>query len=312
MPPLPTADLPWLQPYPDRLLEGIAPTDAEPDAAVVSKETIELAFLVAIQHLTPRQRAVLILRDVLDWPAKDTAVLLDASVDSVHSMLRRARSTLKRHLPAHRLEWASDSDPTQEERSLLRRYMDAHDRADGAALATLLQADARLTMPPTPTWYDGREAVVAFHAQLFIARYGMAVPGHQGEPAARRGRLHPPARGTGVSRPGNRRAAGRRRARRSDRRVPPPAAVLSVRPPASDVTGRQPRPRTAHISGQAAFGSFHLQVVVVASGRGRSCNDAASHMLHNPGREPAVLIAVSRRHPGPCQDDFVVASERVL
>jgi RNA polymerase sigma-70 factor, ECF subfamily len=171
LPRLPTADLPWLQPCPDRLLEGIAPTDAEPDAAVVAKETIELAFLVAIQQLTPRQRAVLILRDILAWPAKETAVLLETSVDSVHSMLRRARSTLKQHLPAHRLEWAPASDPTQQERSLLRRYMDAHDRADVAALAALLRQDARLTMPPTPTWYDGREAVVAFHAQLFKARY---------------------------------------------------------------------------------------------------------------------------------------------
>jgi RNA polymerase sigma-70 factor, ECF subfamily len=112
---------------------------------------------------------VLILRDVLAWPAKETAMLLDASVDSVHSMLRRARSTLKQHLPPHRLEWAPASDPTQQERSLLRRYMDAHDRADVAALAALLQADARLTMPPTPTWYDGHEAVVAFHARHFMA-----------------------------------------------------------------------------------------------------------------------------------------------
>ena len=170
VPPLPTADLAWLQPYPDRLLEGIAP-DAEPDAAIVSKETIELAFLVAIQHLTPRQRAVLILRDILAWPAKETAVLLDASVASVHSTLRRARSTLRKHLPERRLEWPATSDPTQQERSLLRRYMDAHDRADVAALAALLQQDARLTMPPTPTWYDGREAVAAFHARLFMARY---------------------------------------------------------------------------------------------------------------------------------------------
>ncbi|MGH2358328.1 MAG: RNA polymerase subunit sigma-70 [Candidatus Limnocylindria bacterium] len=170
--PLPTADLPWLQPYPDRLFEGIAPSDAEPDAALVSKETIELAFLVAIQHLAPRQRAVLILRDALDWSAKETAMLLESTVASVNSALRRARSTLKKHLPARRLEWASDSDPTEEERSLLQRYMDAHERADAAAFAALLREDARLTMPPTPTWYDGREAVVTFHAQqVFVPEY---------------------------------------------------------------------------------------------------------------------------------------------
>jgi RNA polymerase sigma-70 factor (ECF subfamily) len=98
-------------------------------------------------------------------------MLMDASVDAVNSALRRARSTLRQHLPPRRLEWAAGLDPTQQERSLLRRYMEAHQRADAAALAALLREDARLTMPPTPTWYDGREAVVTFHAQLFAARY---------------------------------------------------------------------------------------------------------------------------------------------
>lgn len=161
----PAADMPWLQPYPDRLLEGIAPNDVEPEAMLVEKETIEIAFLVAIQHLPPKQRAVLILRDVLDWSAKETALLLDASLDSVNSALRRARSTLKTHLPARRLEWAADSDPSEEERSLLRRYTDAHERSDLAAFAALLRDDARLTMPPMPTWYEGRAAIVTFHAQ---------------------------------------------------------------------------------------------------------------------------------------------------
>jgi RNA polymerase sigma-70 factor, ECF subfamily len=169
--PLPVADAPWLQPYPDRLLDGIPTGDAEPDAALVSNETIELAFLVAIQQLVPRQRAVLIVRDVLGWSAKETAILLDTTVDSVNSTLRRARSKLKKQLPARRLEWAPGSDPTEAERSLLRRYMDAHERADPAAFAALLREDARLTMPPTSTWYEGREAVVAFHAQLFEQGY---------------------------------------------------------------------------------------------------------------------------------------------
>jgi RNA polymerase sigma-70 factor, ECF subfamily len=165
--PLPTADLPWLQPYPDRLLEPVAPGDAEPDAVLVEKETIELAFMAAIQQLPPRQRAVLIARDVLGWSAKETAALLDATVGAVNAALQRARSTLKRHLPAPRLEWASGSDPTEQERSLLRRYVEAHERADASALVELLREDARLTMPPTPTWYEGRAAVVAFHEQLF-------------------------------------------------------------------------------------------------------------------------------------------------
>jgi RNA polymerase sigma-70 factor (ECF subfamily) len=79
----PPAMIPWLQPYPDRLLEGIAPGDAEPEVAIVARETMELAFLAAIQHLPPKQRAVLILRDVLGWPAKDTAALLETTVASV-------------------------------------------------------------------------------------------------------------------------------------------------------------------------------------------------------------------------------------
>ena len=172
VPPLPTADLPWLQPYPDRLLEPVVAGGAEPEAALVEKETIELAFMVAIQHLPPRQRAVLILRDVLGWSAKETATVLHATVGAVNAALQRARSTLKRHLPARRLEWTSDTEPTEAERSLLQRYVDAHERADASALVELLREDARLTMPPTPTWYDGRDAIVTFHAeQLFGPGY---------------------------------------------------------------------------------------------------------------------------------------------
>ena len=104
------ADLPWLQPYPDLLLDGAAPSEGEPAAAAVSKETIELAFLAAIQHLPPRQRAVLIVRDVLGWSAKDTASLLESSVAAVNSALQRARATLKERLPRRRLAWAAGAD----------------------------------------------------------------------------------------------------------------------------------------------------------------------------------------------------------
>jgi RNA polymerase sigma-70 factor (ECF subfamily) len=159
------ADLPWLQPYPDLLLDGAAPSEGEPDAAAVSKETIELAFLAAIQHLPPRQRAVLILRDVLGWPAKETASLLETSVSSVNSALQRARATLKERLPRRRLEWAAGADPSEEERALLQRYVDAHERADIAGLAALLRDDALLTMPPQPLWYRGRDVIASFLAQ---------------------------------------------------------------------------------------------------------------------------------------------------
>jgi RNA polymerase sigma-70 factor, ECF subfamily len=172
--PLPAADLPWLEPYPDRLLEGIAPSADEPEAAVVAKETLELAFLAAIQYLPPRQRAVVILRDVLGWSAKETASVLEASVASVKSALQRGRATLKKHLPAHRLEWARSAYASEEERALLQRYMEAHERADAGALAELLREDARLAMPPTPTWFDGREAIVTFHArQVFVPAVAM-------------------------------------------------------------------------------------------------------------------------------------------
>jgi RNA polymerase sigma-70 factor (ECF subfamily) len=157
-PVLPPAPGPWLEPFPDRLLEAAA--GDEPDAAVVAKETIELAFLAAIQLLPPRQRAVLILRDVLDWSAKDTAALLETSVASANSALQRARSTLRRELPGHRLQWAPVSPPTADERAVLDRYIAAHEQGDAAAFAALLRADARCTMPPTPTWFEGRDDMV--------------------------------------------------------------------------------------------------------------------------------------------------------
>ena len=150
----------WLQPYPDRLLDQIASSDSGPDALVIARETIELAYLAAIQHLPPRQRAVLILRDALGWSTKETAELLDDSVASVNSALFRARSLMRKRLSKHRLEWSRTATPTTDERKLLERYMDATDRADSAALAVLLRDEVRLTMPPFPTWFQGREEIV--------------------------------------------------------------------------------------------------------------------------------------------------------
>jgi RNA polymerase sigma-70 factor, ECF subfamily len=156
--PQPPADFPWLQPYPDaRLDEG-----AEPGDSVVARETIELAFLAAIQHLPPRQRAVLILRDTLDWPATETAAVLEMSVAAVNSALQRARATLKQRLPAARLEWAATADAEEAEQSLLQTYLEAWERHDPSRLVALLREDVRMAMPPHPTWYDGSEAVAAF------------------------------------------------------------------------------------------------------------------------------------------------------
>jgi RNA polymerase sigma-70 factor, ECF subfamily len=166
--PAPPADLPWLQPYPDVLL---APPEDDPGAAVVVRETIELTFLAAIQHLPPRQRAVLILRDVLGWSAKQTASMLETSVASANSALQRARATLRDQLPERRIDWAR-APADSREREVLQRYVEAHERADAAALAELLLADARLDMPPHPVWYDGRDAIVTASAKGFDPEFG--------------------------------------------------------------------------------------------------------------------------------------------
>ena len=157
------SEVPWLQPFPDRLLEPPASAAEEPDAVVVERETIELAFLVALQHLPPRQRAVFLLRDVLGWSAKATAALAEATEASVNSALQRARATLRARLPGDRLEWAAPSrDPSAGERQALKRYVDAHASADVAAVADLLREDVRFTMPPQRRLYEGRDALLDF------------------------------------------------------------------------------------------------------------------------------------------------------
>jgi RNA polymerase sigma-70 factor (ECF subfamily) len=149
----------WLQPYPDELLEGIEEPGAEPDAAVVERETIELAVMVAIQHLAPRPRAALILRDVLGWSAKETAALLETSEAAVNSALQRARAGMKQHLPARRLDWSAE--PTADERALVERYMEAQDNDDVPRLAALMREDATFSMPPQPGVWKGRDDIVA-------------------------------------------------------------------------------------------------------------------------------------------------------
>jgi RNA polymerase sigma-70 factor, ECF subfamily len=169
------AEVAWLQPYPDRLLAAAAPSEDEPDRALVSKETIEIAFLVAIQHLPPTQRAVLIVRDVLGWSAKETAALLDTTVPAVNSALQRARATMKMRLPERRAEWAPGADPDDAERALLGRYMEATERDDLEGLAATLSEDARFTMPPEPGVWVGRETVVGSWVE---GGFGTAAFGH--------------------------------------------------------------------------------------------------------------------------------------
>ncbi|GAB3496635.1 RNA polymerase subunit sigma-70 [Amycolatopsis cihanbeyliensis] len=167
--PLPAVALRWVGPFPDRLLEPPAPSDSGPDAVAVSRETVELAFIVAVQHLPPRQRAVLILRDVLGWRAKEVAVLLESSVAATNSALQRARVTVQRHLPRRRVEWSPTRRPSEQERAVVRRYMDALARADDAVIGAMLREDARCSHQPgagghmdsAPVWYEGRDTLVA-------------------------------------------------------------------------------------------------------------------------------------------------------
>ncbi|MGW9479624.1 RNA polymerase subunit sigma-70 [Saccharomonospora azurea] len=161
----PPTNVPWLQPLPDVLVDADPATDA-PAQATLARETLELAFLVAVQRLPPTQRAVLITRDVLGWSAADTAALLDTSVAAVKSALQRARRTLRAHLPPERDKWARRAS-TGEERAIVRRYVDAHEQADLDVLAGLLAEDVRLTMPPHPQWLRGRSTLVAFTRDVF-------------------------------------------------------------------------------------------------------------------------------------------------
>lgn len=150
----------WLQPYPDRLLDELPAADAEaPETVAVARETIELAYLVAVQHLAPRPRAVLILRDVLGWPAKDVAEALGDSVNSVNSALQRARAGLREHLPAERQDWTAGEQDAGT-RELVRRYTDASVATDVPTLAAMLRDDVRCSMPPTPGLHIGRDTVV--------------------------------------------------------------------------------------------------------------------------------------------------------
>jgi RNA polymerase sigma-70 factor, ECF subfamily len=155
-----TGEVLWLQPYPDELLDELAAGGEDLEATVVAKETIELAYLVAIQRLVPLQRAVLILRDVLGCSAREAADLLETTVPAVNSALQRARGAMKQHLPERRTEWAAATDATAAERELLERYVAFSETPDPTALKRLLTDDVRFSMPPQPGIWEGRDAVV--------------------------------------------------------------------------------------------------------------------------------------------------------
>ena len=161
------AEVPWLQPYPDALLDEVAPSEDQPDAVVIERETIELAFLAAMQVLPPRQRAALIARDVLGWPASETASLLETSVAAANSALQRARATMQEHLPARRAEWSA-GEPSAEELALLERFIDAHEKGDAPAAIAISSQDIRITMPPHPYLFEGLVAIAPLMERALV------------------------------------------------------------------------------------------------------------------------------------------------
>ncbi len=167
----PTAPLPprkrepiWLEPFPDELL---ADQYADPEDRALQRERITLAFLVALQHLTPAQRAILLLREVLDWPASEVAEWLNLSIPAVNSALQRARYTLRQ---LHTFSEAPLSLPSHQLQALLDRYINLWEQADVPGLVALLREDAWFTMPPIPGWFQGRaEIETFFRTAVFIA-----------------------------------------------------------------------------------------------------------------------------------------------
>ena len=153
------ATMPWVQPYPDSLLDEVPADQPGPEAVAVSRETISLAFLAAIQLLPPRQRAVLILRDVLSSPAAEVAEILDMSVPAVNSALQRARTTLRDRWPDGRLNWAPAAEPDPGQRRLLQRFIAAHEQADPEALIAMLRHDIRLAISPQVGEWNGQQEV---------------------------------------------------------------------------------------------------------------------------------------------------------
>jgi RNA polymerase sigma-70 factor (ECF subfamily) len=154
-------EIPWLEPFPDTLLPS-----GDPEAVVEARESIRLAFIAALQHLPPKQRAVLILRDVLAMPAAEVASLLEMTVASVTSALQRARAQIAAASPS--ADSAGVVQPSDtESQDLLDRYTAAFTTMDVEALKGVLREDALLQMPPFPEWFVGREAIGAFLATAF-------------------------------------------------------------------------------------------------------------------------------------------------
>ena len=186
-PPEPTrhGEVVWLEPYPDTLLEGAVDVPPGPEARYEQTESISLAFVTALQVLPPRQLAVLILRDVLGFHASEAAEMLDSTVDSVNSALKRARASLQRRPPTAAGHERPPASGSPAEDAIVARFVSAYESADLDALVALLTDDVFVSMPPMPFEYEGRDIVARFCAGLFGAgrRFDLVPARANGQPA---------------------------------------------------------------------------------------------------------------------------------
>jgi RNA polymerase sigma-70 factor (ECF subfamily) len=173
----PVVESVWIEPYADQSLE-LESGVASPEARYEAREAVELAFIAALQHLPATQRAVLILRDVLGYSARETADVLDTSVASVNGALRRARTTVEERLPSQSQQAALRALGDNGVREVVERYVDAWERGDVEAILALLADDATFTMPPLPTWFRGHAAISSFLTRYALQDRWRLVPTH--------------------------------------------------------------------------------------------------------------------------------------
>jgi RNA polymerase sigma-70 factor (ECF subfamily) len=160
--------VPWLEPYPDALLEGLADTAPGPDARYEAREAVGLAFVTALQRMPPRQRAALVLRDVLGYRAGEVAAMLDTTEKSINSALQRARATLDANTPPARER--ARLPHSASEREIAGRFADAFENGSVENLVALLTDDAWVTMPPEPFEYQGLATITDFFTNAFATR----------------------------------------------------------------------------------------------------------------------------------------------